>query len=135
MITSLYAGLSGLLLISLSIYVIMARNNFKVSLGYGDNIAMTRRIRAHANLVEFAPLFLILLGFSEYHNLPSWVIHSFGGAFVLGRISHAYSMLKHEKYEGGKLVSKPIWRICGMLITLMSISLLSLINIACYFKV
>jgi uncharacterized protein len=135
MITSLYAALIGFILVALSAFVIMGRGSFKIGLGYGDAIEMTRRIRAHSNLSEYAPLFLILLGFSEFNHLPAWKVHSFGIIFVLGRALHAYSILKHEKYDGFKLISKPIWRACGTACTLGSIFSLSMSLLISFLKI
>jgi uncharacterized membrane protein YecN with MAPEG domain len=127
MITPIYAALLGLMLIGLSFNVIKQRTNIRAALGDGDNIEMKRCIRAQANLAEYAPIFLILLGYAEYHNLPYWALHFFGFVFLIGRLMHAYSLLKAEKYEHQTLVSRPVWRIRGMMCTLNTIGLLSII--------
>ena len=115
MVTPIYAAFIGILLIFLSIYTIKGRRKFGTGLGDAEQIEMRRRIRAQGNLTEYAPVFLILLGYAEYGNLPTLAVHVIGLIFVLGRIIHAYSLLKAEKYDGHKLTAKPIWRIVGMI--------------------
>lgn len=129
MITPIYAALLAILLILLSIHTIKGRAKFNAGLGDADNIEMKRRIRAQGNLVEYTPIFLILLGYAEYAKLPSWTIHIIGIIFFSGRIMHAYSLLKAEQYEGFKLISSPFWRIAGMIITLVSIGLLAIFTL------
>lgn len=117
MITSMYAALLGLMLIGLSINVIKGRRKFGAGLGDADNMEMRRRIRAQANLAEYAPMFIILLGYAEYKHLPHLVVHLFGLAFLAGRVMHAYSVLRAEQYDSHKLTAKPVWRIRGMICT------------------
>ena len=98
-----------------------------ISLGDSDNIEMKRRIRAQANFAEYTPIFLILLGFVEYNRLPFWAINLIAVVFLSGRLMHAYSLLRAESYNDGKLILKPLWRIRGMACTLLSLGVLSLI--------
>ena len=128
MITAIYAALLALMLIALSVNIINARGKFAVGLGDSGNIAMTRRIRAQANLAEYAPIFIILLGFSEHNGLPIWAIHMFGLVFLFGRFMHAYSLLQAEQYDQfHKLINNPTWRIRGMICTFASIGMLAII--------
>ena len=130
MFTPIYAALLGLMLIGLSINVIKGRREFGVSLGDANNLAINRRIRAQANLAEYAPIFLIMLGFAEHGGLPLWAVHLLGLVFLAGRIMHAYSVLKAEQYENHKLSANPIWRIRGMMLTFNTIGLLAFILLA-----
>jgi len=129
MITPIYAALLGLMLIGLSINVIKGRRKFGAGLGDADNVEMRRRIRAQANLAEYAPMFIILLGYAEYNHLPYWAVNLLGLAFLAGRVMHAYSVLKAEQYDGYKLTANPVWRIRGMICTFNCIGLLALINL------
>lgn len=69
-ITTGYAALLALLLLALSMRVVDGRRRFGVNLGDGGNAAMQRRIRAHANFIEYVPLLLILLALLEAAALP-----------------------------------------------------------------
>lgn len=127
MITPIYASLLGLILIGLSINVIKGRHKYGAGLGDANNIEMRRRIRAQANLAEYAPMFLILLGYAEYQKLQHWAVHLFGLAFLIGRCMHGYSVLKAEKYDNHKLTANPVWRIRGMICTFSCIGFLAII--------
>ncbi|PPD17369.1 MAG: hypothetical protein CTY18_05860 [Methylomonas sp.] len=127
MTTPIYVAILGLIYIGLSINVIKSRRTFSAGLGDADNIEMLRRIRAQANCAEYAPIFLILLGYAELGGLPGWAVHLCGLAFLAGRIMHAYSLLKAERYENFKLMANPVWRITGMIFTLNVIGALALI--------
>jgi uncharacterized membrane protein YecN with MAPEG domain len=133
MATPIYATLIGLLLVFLSIHTIKGRRKCGAGLGDAGDIEMQRRIRAQGNLAEYAPIFLILLGYAEYGNLPIWAVHVIGVIFISGRMMHAYSLLKAEQYDGHKLTANPIWRIRGMICTFNCIGLLSAIVTVQYF--
>lgn len=127
MITPVYASLLAVMLIGLSVNVIKGRRKLGAGLGDADNMDMQRRIRAQANLAEYAPMFILLLGFAEYQTLPYWAVHLFGVIFLVGRAMHAYSVFKAEQYDGYKLTANPIWRIRGMICTFNCLGLLALI--------
>ncbi|MCE2927686.1 MAG: MAPEG family protein [Rickettsiales bacterium] len=57
---------------------------------------MMRRIRAHANFVEYVPLVLVLMALNELNGASRELLAVFGAALVLGRIFHAYSLTIHE---------------------------------------
>jgi uncharacterized membrane protein YecN with MAPEG domain len=94
------------MLIALSIKIIRARRKYGVGIGDADNIEIRRCIRAQANFTEYTPIFLIILGFAEFKDLPIWAVNFFGILFLAGRIMHAYSLLNHEQYDvATKLIS------------------------------
>ena len=96
-ITPVYAGLTALLLVCTSIFVTMGRVKYKVNLGDGGNAALLLRIRVQGNLVEYAPLALILMGLLEMGGTAAWVLHTLGIAFIAGRLLHAFAV-----YQGPK---------------------------------
>ena len=61
MVTPLYAGLLGLMLLVLSALVSRQRLRHKVSIGDGDVPSVRAAMRVQANFVEYVPLALILL--------------------------------------------------------------------------
>ena len=127
MITGFYAGCLGILLVLLSFNVIRYRRRNKLALGENGNLELTRAIRAHGNFVEYTPLFLVMLAMAEVQSLPAYVIHLLGAAFVVGRLAHAYSLLRHERYVDGVIQHNPIWRMVGMMCTSNVLGILSLI--------
>jgi uncharacterized membrane protein YecN with MAPEG domain len=94
-ITPRYAGLLSLLLLVLSYAVTRHRVVLKVLLGDGGQPALQRSIRAQANLIEYAPLGLILLGSLELQGFHPNLLHGLGILLVLGRVLHAYGLSRN----------------------------------------
>lgn len=131
MATNLYISLLGLIYIALSIYVIKGRRKFRVAINHGGNENMKRRIRAHANFAEYTPIFLLMLFLSEYQGLQWFYINLFGCIFLIGRILHAYGILKAEHYVNNDMLGVK-FRITGMTCTFLCILALSLILLGFY---
>ena len=64
-ITLFYTSLITLLAIFLAYKVGIARGRSKTLLGEGDSSSLLQAIRSHGNLVEYAPLAMIMLGLLE----------------------------------------------------------------------
>jgi hypothetical protein len=91
-ITLTIAGAATLLNIWIARRVGQARMAHKISIGDGGNEALTARMRAQANFVEYTPFFLILLGLIELavgSKTWLWVV---AAVYILGRIAHAFGM-------------------------------------------
>jgi uncharacterized membrane protein YecN with MAPEG domain len=116
-ITSLYAGILGLVLLVLSFRVIAVRRSARISLGAGGNPVLERRIRSHANFCEFAPLILLLLALAELGGAMdgTW-LYALGGALVVGRVAHPFGI------EGAGMN----FRLIGMISTFSALIGLSL---------
>ncbi len=56
MITGLYAGLCGLLLVMLYVRVSQRRLAMKIGMGAGGDAVLEQRIRAHGNFIESVPI-------------------------------------------------------------------------------
>jgi uncharacterized membrane protein YecN with MAPEG domain len=91
-ITLTIAGAAALLNLWLSARVSRLRWRHKVSLGTGGHDLVEKRMRAHANFTEYAPLFLILLGLIELARGSETWLWAIAIAFVLGRLAHAFGM-------------------------------------------
>ncbi len=114
--TLLYSSLTGLLIFALSANVTRLRARYDVAHGHGDNDEIRNAIRAHGNLIEYAPIVLFLLFLVEASGQGDRTfLHVVGGSFVLGRVLHA----------AGMLYNKDIGRIPGSLITLLTLGGLS----------
>ncbi len=59
--TAFFAGLLALVYLGLSGWVIGARVSENVLIGDGGDTAVLKRIRSHANFIEYVPLALILI--------------------------------------------------------------------------
>jgi uncharacterized membrane protein YecN with MAPEG domain len=92
MITIIYTGLLGLLFIALSIYVVMGRIKYRISIGNGDNPDMAKRVRVHGNFAEYVPFGLLLLLLVDYCEYGPWIIHLLGLALLGGRVLHALAL-------------------------------------------
>ncbi len=91
-ILPVYAALLALLFVLLSIRTIRTRHSRKVALGHGDDPAMLRAMRVHANFAEYVPLALLLIYFVEATSQTPWLVHLLGSALLLGRVCHAFGM-------------------------------------------
>jgi len=86
------AGLLGLLVVVLTVNVGLMRGRKKINLGDGGDPEMIAAIRAHANLIEFAPLCLLLIYVaSDFYGF--WTTATLSALFLLARVLHAGGML------------------------------------------
>jgi uncharacterized membrane protein YecN with MAPEG domain len=91
-ITLLYTSLITTLTIFLAFKVGIARGKTNTLLGEGDSSELLQSIRSHGNLIEHAPLALLLLLLLEMHGVTDWKLHLLGSSFFLLRILHAYGL-------------------------------------------
>lgn len=122
MITLLYAGLCTLLVLLLAVRVITWRLGKKIGIGDGGDHVLMRRVRAHANAVEYLPLALLLLGGMELNGYPNGVIHAFGATLLVSRLLHAWGLSRKSGASPGRFV--------GTLLTLLLMVAMSLFAIA-----
>jgi uncharacterized membrane protein YecN with MAPEG domain len=87
--TALYAGLLGLVALSVAFAAARLRGQLKVSVGDGGNPQLLCAMRRHANFAEWVPLALILIALLELNGVPSRAIHCLGAALVVSRVCHA----------------------------------------------
>ena len=91
-ITLFYTSLITILTIFLAFKVGIARGKTNTLLGEGDSSELLQSIRSHGNLIEHAPLALLLLLLLEMHGVTDWKLHLLGSSFFLLRILHAYGL-------------------------------------------
>ncbi|WP_298191683.1 MAPEG family protein [Novosphingobium sp.] len=102
---------AALINIWLSIRCGQVRTAEKVSVGDGGNEKLIRRMRAHANFSENAPIVLVMIAALEFAHPGSTVLAGVAGLFMLGRVGHGLGM------EGGSFGPG---RLVGTLITLLT---------------
>ncbi|GAA0653216.1 MAPEG family protein [Brevundimonas lenta] len=107
---ALWAGLSLLLLLILSIRISLGRRRLKVSTGDGGHAELTATTRAFGNAVEYVPITLIALVILAIFY-SALVIHVIGGAFVLGRILHAWGMGQQKQPALGRMLGMALTHI------------------------
>ncbi|WP_432743230.1 MAPEG family protein [Methylobacter sp. G7] len=120
MITSIYASLTALLIVRLTLLVIKLRRKNRVSVGDGGNEALQLAIRAHANAVEYIPIALMLLLTLELNGAPKILIHILGTTLLIGRILHAMGLPAKDFKK----------RVLGMQITIYLLIGLAVLNLS-----
>ena len=119
MITSIYASLSALLIVRLSISVIKLRRKNQISVGDGGNEELQLAIRTHSNAVEYIPIALLLLLTLELNGATKILIHLLGATLIIGRIIHSIGVPAKNLKR----------RVLGMQITIFLLIALALLNI------
>jgi uncharacterized membrane protein YecN with MAPEG domain len=127
-ITGVFAAVTGILLLFLSAVVVKYRIKYGKDMGITEDRDFEAAVRAHGNLVEYAPLTLLMLGIAELNGVSSGFIYWIGLAFVLGRILHAWGM-----YQGQGGPHKA--RMVGILLTWLSILVIAVLLLLNVFQV
>mgnify|MGYP001555698693 CR=1 FL=1 len=68
------------------------RGSEKVSIGDGGNDKVIRRMRAHANFVEYTPIILILIALLELATGTSTWLWAVMALYMIARVLHAFGM-------------------------------------------
>lgn len=108
-----WIALNIFLLIYLSFRVGGARSKHKVNLGDGDNVELTKAIRAQGNYIEYAPAALGGLVMLALLDASALLIHFFGAFFFFARVSHLLG-LGMDVWSKGRFVGT----LCTMLVLL-----------------
>lgn len=88
MITTLYAGILGIIFAGLTLRVAQGRFKYRVGLGDGGVPDLTQRIRIHGNFAEHVPFALLLLFMVDYAQFSPVIVHVLGILLVVARILH-----------------------------------------------
>ena len=118
-ITLITASMTGVILALLSFNVGRWRIKTKTNLGAGEHNELECAIRAHGNLIEYAPTVPILIGLLEYFDANHILVLSLGGPFVFARIAHAYGL-------GFTPEGKSIFRVIGATLTMLTLLIASI---------
>ena len=108
----------------LTIITIKARKSTKVAYGDDGNKELIKAVRAHGNFFEFTVFFIISSFLLEILDAGPIYVLFINIVFLIGRISHAYSMLKE----------KIIFRMVGMMATLISYAVNSIYLLYLYWQ-
>ena len=81
-----------------------------------DEKTLQRAVRGHGNLIEYAPLFLILMLLAELNGVSATYLHLSGSIFTSGRLMHGivFSFMQPSL----------ILRVGGMILTFMGFIIL-----------
>ncbi|TKB48840.1 MAPEG family protein [Ferrimonas sediminicola] len=93
-ITALYLSFTALLALVLAYRVVRLRRSRGIGLGNGQDKDLTLSVRCHANLLEYAPLVMLMLASAELNGAPGLLLHLCGSAWLLGRVLHPWGLTR-----------------------------------------
>ncbi len=82
--------------IILSTRVSIRRGDSRVALGDGGDTGLLERIRQHSNLMETAPLALIILGLAEAQGLSATWLYASAAILLAARLIHPFG-IRHDQ--------------------------------------
>ena len=90
-----------------------------------DEETLRRAVRGHGNLIEYAPLYLILMLTAELNGLESTYLHISGAIFTVGRLMHGivFSFMRPNLFL----------RVGGMLLTFIGFIILIILSIDSFY--
>ncbi|OEY65809.1 MAPEG family protein [Marinobacter sp. X15-166B] len=112
-VSAVIASAVTVLLLFLSYRVSGFRLKYKQGLGVNDDRDFEVAVRSQANLVEYAPVALIVLALAEINGVSATLIYWAGMGFFIARVLHAWGMYK------GRGGTHPA-RLVGALLTWLS---------------
>lgn len=92
-ISASLAAAFAILMVLLSLLTSLGRASLKVTHGDGGDETLRRRIRAHGNFAEYAPMALLLLLFVEIAGAEKEAVMILAVALLAARVLHAVGML------------------------------------------
>ena len=122
-ITLTIAAAAALINLWLMIRCGQARTSEKVSVGDGGNEMVIRRMRAHANFIESAPMVLILIAALELTGGTSTWLWAVGIAYTIGRLLHPLGM------DGGALAKGRMIGTLLTMLTLLGLAIMALVSV------
>lgn len=69
-----------------------------------DDGLLQRKVRAHGNFVEYVPLALLFILVLELMQSPAWLLWLLGSALTVGRIAHAWGLIKTYGPSPGRAI-------------------------------
>ena len=110
-ITAFFAALFALIYAGLSFWVIAGRVSKDTLFGDGGDDAMLRRVRSHANFIEYVPLALVVIGLSEADGGSPTLTRVLLVLLLVARIMHPIGMFAAENtprqfaFRGGGIIA------------------------------
>ena len=89
---ALWAGLSLVLLLVLSVRVVRLRRRHGVEFGDGDRQDLTLAVRAFGNATEYVPAAIGAIAVLALVGAPLLLVHASGLMLFAGRVSHAIGL-------------------------------------------
>lgn len=118
-ITALTASALALLLVTLAIRTIQLRVRHRAPFGDQGHQPLTSAIRAHANLSEYAPTGILLIGLLEADGAGGPLLMALAGGFVVTRVLNAIGLFNPP----GPPTATRSFGIVGTLLVLLALAL------------
>lgn len=99
-VTALTAAICAIMLLATAIATVRARFRTQASFGDAGDKGLISSSRAHGNLAEHAPLFVILVGLLEQSNASHWPLTGLAVLFLAARAAHVIGL--HQPHGPGK---------------------------------
>ena len=91
--TAVFAAMFGLIYAALTLWVVAGRMNMDIMHGDGGDPTLERRIRAHANFIEYVPFVLLILALFECAGGNAILIRTLLTILLVARLAHPFGML------------------------------------------
>jgi uncharacterized membrane protein YecN with MAPEG domain len=88
------------MLLATAIATVRARFRTQASFGDAGDQGLVSSSRAHGNLAEHAPLFVIMIGLLEQANASHWPLTALAVLFLAARAAHIIGL--HQPHGPGK---------------------------------
>jgi uncharacterized membrane protein YecN with MAPEG domain len=69
-----------------------------------DDGLLQRKVRAFGNFIEYTPLALLFILTLELADAQRWLLWLLGGALTIGRITHAWGLIKTYGPSPGRAI-------------------------------
>ncbi len=99
-ITALTAAICAIMLLATAIATVLSRLRTQTAFGDAGDPRLISASRAHGNLAEHAPLFVILVGLLEMANASHWPLTALAVLFLGVRAAHIIGL--HQVHQPGK---------------------------------
>ncbi|KIO34907.1 MAPEG family protein [Shewanella sp. cp20] len=121
-VSGFYIALTAIMAVFFTYRVVRLRRGLKIGLGSGGSDDLRLANRVHANLIENAPIALLLLLVAELNGLAPVYLHGAGTLWLVARILHAIGLTQGRGgYHFGRF-----W---GVLLSWIVILALALVNL------
>lgn len=97
------------------------RTTQSISIGDGGDEALTRRMRAQANFIEFTPIILVLIAAIELSGKGSPWLTYVAGIYMLGRVAHGIGM------DGGSFAKGRFIGTITSMLTLLGLAIVAIL--------
>jgi hypothetical protein len=124
-VTALFVAVFALLQVPMTVAVGLRRAKSGIQFLDGGDETLLRRMRAHGNFTETAPMSLLAMGAAELAGAPGMLLWSVGGALLVGRILH-YGTLVTSGFGIGRAI--------GMILTLAPLVIFPVCVLAQFFR-